>query len=241
MESRIRLLLLSACAALACAGCAAHRAHPARSAGRVPASAAPAQPGGDEDASADNTPPPVVVQPQVQRRTVSVPHIGARNVELGAYYGILSIENFGSQPVQGLKLDYHITEDFFFQGAYGQSRAGQTSYELLSGGIQLLSNAERRFTYYDLSLGYNLLPGEIFIGRNLAMTSALYMLGGIGSVDFAGDQNFAVNFGAGYRVLPTDWLAFHVDVQDIIFRTNIFSVYRLTNNLQATVGLSVFF
>lgn len=241
MESRIRLLLLSACALLACAGCAGHRARAAKNASRVPAAATAPQPGGDEDASADNTPPPVVVQPQVQRRTVRVPHIGARNVELGAYYGILSIENFGSQPVQGVKLDYHVTEDFFFQGAYGQSRAGQTSYELLSGGIQLLSSAERRFTYYDLSLGYNLLPGEIFIGHRLAMTSALYMLGGIGSVDFAGDQNFAVNFGAGFRVLPADWLAFHVDMQDIVFRTNIFSVYKLTNNLQATVGLSVFF
>ncbi len=241
MESRIRLFLLSACALLACAGCAGHRARQARNAAHVPAAASAPQPGSDEDAAADNTPPPVVVQPQVQRRSVRVPHIGARNVELGAYYGILSIENFGSQPVQGVKLDYHVTEDFFFQGAYGQSRAGQTSYELLSGGIQLLSSAERRFTYYDLSLGYNLLPGEIFIGHRLAMTSALYMLGGIGSVDFAGDQNFAVNFGAGFRVLPTDWLAFHVDMQDIVFRTNIFSVYKLSNNLQATVGLSVFF
>jgi outer membrane beta-barrel protein len=241
MESRIRLFLLSACALLACAGCAGHRARQARNAAHVPAAASAPQPGSDEDAAADNTPPPVVVQPQVQRRSVRVPHIGARNVELGAYYGILSIENFGSQPVQGVKLDYHVTEDFFFQGAYGQSRAGQTSYELLSGGIQLLSSAERRFTYYDLSLGYNLLPGEIFIGHRLAMTSALYMLGGIGSVDFAGDQNFAVNFGAGFRVLPTDWLAFYVDMQDIVFRTNIFSVYKLSNNLQATVGLSVFF
>ncbi len=242
MESRIRLLLLSAWAALACAGCATHRAHhPAPTAAAVPAGGVATAAGTDEDASADNTPPPVVVQPQVQRRTVSVPHIGARNVELGAYYGILSIENFGSQPVQGVKLDYHVTEDFFFQGAYGQARAGETSYELLSGGIQLLSSAERRFTYYDLSLGYNLLPGEIFIGHRLAMTSALYMIGGIGSVDFAGDQNFAVNFGAGFRVLPTDWLALHIDMQDIVFRTNIFSVYRLTNNLQATVGLSVFF
>jgi outer membrane beta-barrel protein len=241
MESRIRLLLLSVCAALACAGCASHHARAAKAASTVPAGTAAPPPGADEDASADNTPPPVVVQPQVQQRTITVPHIGARNVELGAYYGILSIEDFGAQPVQGLKLDYHVTEDFFFQGVYGQSRAGETSYELLSGGVQLLSNAERRFTYYDLSLGYNLLPGEIFIGHNLAMTSALYMLGGIGSVDFAGDQNFAVNFGAGFRVLPTDWLAFHVDMQDIVFRTNIFSVYRLTNNLQATVGLSVFF
>lgn len=238
MESRIRLLLLSACVVLAGAGCATHRARRTQSASAATTQVTQAA---DDSASADNTPPPVVVQPQVQRRSVTVPHIGARNVELGAYYGILSIEDFGTQPVQGVKLDYHVTEDLFFQAAYGQSRAGQTSYELLSGGVQLLSSAERRFTYYDLSLGYNMLPGEIFIGHDLAMTSALYVIGGIGSVHFAGDQNFAVNFGAGYRVLPTDWLALHLDVQDIVFRDNLFSVYKLNNNLQATVGLSVFF
>lgn len=241
MESRIRLLLLSACVALACGGCASHRARAARDASSVPAGATAPQPGGDEDASADNTPPPVVVQPQVQRRTVSVPHIGARNVELGAYYGILSIENFGSQPVQGVKLDYHVTEDFFFQGAYGQSRAGQTSYELLSGGVQLLSNAERRFTYYDISLGYNFLPGETFIGRGHALTTAFYFVGGIGATKFAGDDRFTVNFGGGYRVLPSDWLAIHIQVQDRVFRTDLLGVSKLTNNMEASLGATVFF
>ena len=97
-----------------------------------------------------------------------------------------------------MRLDYHISEDFFFEATYGRAKAGKTSFELLSN-VQLLSDAERRFTYYNLSLGYNVLPGEVFIGRNLAMTSALYLIGGIGSVKFAGDQNFTVNFGAGFQ------------------------------------------
>ena len=166
----------------------------------------------------------------------------ANNVELGAYYGMISIEDFGTQPVEGLRARLPHHRGLLLRGAaYGRAKAGKTSFELLSGGIQLLSNAERRFTYYNLSLGYNVLPGEIFIGRNLAMTSALYMIGGIGSVKFAGDQDFTVNFGAGFRVLPTDWLALHIDVQDLAFRSDIFTVYRLQNNLQATLGMSVFF
>jgi outer membrane beta-barrel protein len=107
--------------------------------------------------------------------------------------------------------------------------------------VQLLSDAERRFTYYNLSLGYNFLPGEVFIGRDLAMTSALYTIGGIGSVNFAGDQNFAVNFGAGFRVLPTDWLAIHIDVQDLVFKSSVTGVDQLKNNLQANIGATVFF
>ncbi|MFI4867599.1 MAG: outer membrane beta-barrel domain-containing protein, partial [Steroidobacterales bacterium] len=163
------------------------------------------------------------------------------DIELGGYYGEISIQDFGAQPVAGARFDYHISEDLFFEATYGRAKGGRTSFEYLSGNVQLLSNAERRFTYYNLSLGYNFLPGEVFIGRNLAMTSALYMIGGMGNVTFAGDQNFAVNFGAGFRVLPTDWLALHIDVQDLVFKSNDIGVYQLKNNLQATIGATVFF
>lgn len=238
MESRIRLLLLS-CLIVACSGCSLmpwHHRAPAKT-----GASANSNGSGPPISSSPDQPPTDVVEPTVQRRTVTVPKIGTRNLELGAYYGELSIQNFGAQPVTGLRADYHITEDFFFEGDYGRAKGGKTSFEYLSGGIQLLSDAERRFTYYDLSLGYNLLPGEVFIGRHLAMASALYMIGGIGSVDFGGAQNFAVNFGAGFRVLPTDYLAIHIDVQDLVFKSDIIGINQLENNLQATIGMSVFF
>ncbi|MGC2459469.1 MAG: outer membrane beta-barrel domain-containing protein [Steroidobacteraceae bacterium] len=194
-------------------------------------------------ASADDVdaPPPSVIEPQVERRKIKVPRISAKDIELGGYYGEISIQDFGAQPVAGARFDYHISEDLFFEATYGRAKGGRTSFEYLSGNVQLLSNAERRFTYYNLSLGYNFLPGEVFIGRNLAMTSALYMIGGMGNVTFAGDKNFAVNFGAGFRVLPTDWLALHIDVQDLVFKSNDIGVYQLKNNLQATIGATVFF
>jgi outer membrane beta-barrel protein len=229
MESRIGILLLSV-VGLSCSGCALfHRHH-----NTAPA---PVQPSPDADSSGT---PPSVIEPTVERRSVSVPRIRASNVELGGYYGELSIQDFGSQPVKVLRADYHVTEDFYFEAAYGVATAGKTSAEIL-GGYQLLSNAERRFTYYNLSLGYNFLPGEVFIGRNFAMSSALYLIGGIGTVQFAGDQNFTVNFGAGFRVLPTDWLSIHIDVQDLVFRSDVTGVDELKNNLQATIGAAVFF
>jgi outer membrane beta-barrel protein len=237
MESRIRLLLLAAACALA-SGCAHlpwpfHRGD--RNAGPAEVDVVAAE---EAEAAAE---PPTVIEPQVERRKLKVPKIDAENFELGAFYGEISIEDFTAVPLTGVRADYHITEDFFFEAAAGKATGGKTSFETLSGNVQLLSDAERQFTYYNLSLGYNFLPGEIFIGRNLAMTSGLYLIGGIGSVKFAGDQHFTVNFGAGFRVLPTDWLAIHIGVQDLVFKSDLLGVDRLKNNLQAHIGASVFF
>ena len=240
METGIRVLLLTLALALL-PGCATvrgwfHHGHKNPS----PASDTADTSGGADTAGADQS-PPRVIEPQVERRQIKVPKIRSSNVEVGLFYGALSIEDFGSNPDYGVTAAYHITEDFFVQGEAGRSRGGRTSFETLSGNLQLLTEAERRFTYYDLSLGYNFLPGEAFIGRGVAMTSAFYLLGGFGATDFAGDTKFTVNFGAGYRVVPTDWLALHVTVQDHVFQTSLLGVTKLTNNIEARMGATVFF
>lgn len=239
MESGIRLLLLSGAlaASLACSGCATVRDWLDRDAVLPTAEASAAA----VDADLSEPAAPKVIEPEVERRTVKLPKIDTENVEVGAFFGALSVEDFGTNSVYGAKAAYHITEDFFFQGDWGRTTAGRTSFEALAGNVQLLTADERRFTYYSLSLGYNFLPGEVFLGRNAAMNSTFYLLGGIGSTDFAGDEHFTVNFGAGYRVLPTDWLALHIDVQDRVFESDLLGENKLTNNIEARIGVTVFF
>jgi outer membrane beta-barrel protein len=239
METRVRILLLTA-VLLGLPGCASvrnwfHHRQEVREA-KAEARAEAAQADQPEDSA-----PPRVVDPEVERRKIKVPKIHSSNVELGLHYGALSIEDFGTNPSYGANIAYHITEDFFFDADVGRSTAGRTSFETLGGNVQLLTQKERRFTYYDLSLGYNFLPGEAFLGRGRAMTSAFYLLGGIGATDFAGDTKFTVNFGGGYRVLPSDWLAVHITVQDRIFQTSLLGVTKLTNNIEARIGTTVFF
>ncbi|MBS0364312.1 MAG: outer membrane beta-barrel domain-containing protein [Proteobacteria bacterium] len=235
METRLRILLLTA-VLVGLPGCATVRGwfHHAGTAGD----------GTGADSGAippDDSTPPRVIEPDVARRKIEVPRIKSSNIELGLNYGMLSIEDFGTNPSYGLSAAYHVTEDFFFQADVGRSRAGRTSFETLGGNVQLLSRSERRFTYYDLSLGYNFLPGEAFVGRGFAMTSAFYLLGGIGSTDFAGDKKFTVNFGAGYRVVPVDWLAVHITVQDRVFQSSLLGTNKLTNNIEARLATTVFF
>jgi len=213
-----------------------HRAEvrAAREEARAEAAQANPSAGGD-------TVPPGVVQPQVERRNVKVPRIRSSNFELGAHYGVMSIEDFGSHPAYGLDFAYHMTEDLYIRAEAGRATGGLTSFETLGGNVRLLTEGERKFTYYDLGLGYNFLPGEAFFGRSRAMTSSFYVFGGAGATQFAGDKKFTVSVGGGYQVLPLDWLAVHVGFEDHMFSSALLGANKLTNNLEAGVGISVYF
>ena len=182
-----------------------------------------------------------VIQPEVERRTIDIDKIDTEDFEIGAYAGLLSVEDFGANMVIGARAAYHVTEDVFFEAAYGKSDTSETSYERLSGGAQLLTADQRELTYYNISIGYNLFLGESFIGKNWAFNTALYVIGGVGNTSFAGDDRFTMNVGAGYRFLVTDWLAVHVDMRDHIFNIDLLGEDKTAHNLETHGGVTVFF
>jgi outer membrane beta-barrel protein len=186
-------------------------------------------------------PPGQVIDPQVERREIKEPRIDREDFEIGGHVGIMAIEDFGSNVSYGARLAYHMTEGFFVEGAVGQSEGGITSFEALSGGAPLISDSERTLTYYNLSLGYNILPGEVFIGEGRTYNTNLYLIAGLGSTRFAGDDRFTVNVGVGYRFLLTDSIALHLDFRDHLFDIDILGEEKTAHNLEGHLGLTVFF
>ena len=195
----------------------------------------------------DETPPPEeiiegqVIEPEVERREVREPDIDTEDFEVGAFIGVMSIEDFGSDVVYGARLAYHLTDSLFVEGTLGQTEAGLTSFEVLSGGAPLISDSERTLTYYALNLGYNVLPGEGFVGEGRAYNTALYISGGLGATRFAGDDRFSVNFGAGYRFLLNDSIALHLDFRDHLYDIDLFGEEKTVHNLEGTLSMTVFF
>ena len=241
MESRNRLLLLTSAVAatLLLSGCASLR-WPWSKDKQVEQQQTDAE-AAEEEAEDQDVSPPRVIEPNVARRKIKTPKIDNENWELGVGLGFMTIEDFGTSATYAAQLNYHVTEDFFFRLDAGQSTAGKTSFETLGGNIELLTGDERRFTYYSLSLGYNFLPGEVFLGRKLAMNSGFYLMTGIGNVKFAGDDHLTINLGAGYRVLPTDWLAIHIGVMDRVFDSDLLGETKVTNNIETLLSATVFF
>lgn len=182
-----------------------------------------------------------IFTPEPERRAISEAKIDARDIELGLYAGFISIEDFGSDALFGASLGYHVTEDFFVEALVGMSEAGKTSFELLAGDVALLTDDERDFRYYSLSLGYQLLPGESFIGGKRAFNSGMYVAGGIGATEFAGDRRLTWHIGVGYRLLLKDWLALRIDIRDHLFDIDVIGEDKTTHNIAVAGGLTVFF
>jgi len=218
MESRIFVLLLTVgAAAAALSGC------------------------GTNQIVQQNDSQPAVIEPEVERRTITVADIDTENFEVGAFVGQMSVEDFGVSTVVGARLAYHMTEDIFTEFTVGRVSTEETSFERLSGAAQLLTDQDRELTYYNVSVGYNLLPGESFFGENRALNTSFYVIGGVGKTDFAGDNRFTLNLGLGMRLMPRDWFAVHADIRDHIFDIDLLGQEKTSHNFEAHLGATFFF
>jgi outer membrane beta-barrel protein len=181
-----------------------------------------------------------VVRPELERREVKEADIDTEDFEIGAFAGVMSVEDFGTNLVYGARLGYHVTEYVFVEASYGRTDTDETSAERF-GGFQILQDSDRTLDYYNLSFGFNILPGEAFVGSRWAFTSDFYLIGGVGSTNFAGDDLFTWNIGFGYRVLVNDWLALRADARDHVFDVDLLGESNTTHNLEFTGGVSIFF
>ena len=183
-----------------------------------------------------------VVVPQVDRRDVKPPKFPSNDFELGLYTGTYATQNFGSSSVSGVRLGYHITEDVFVEGVFGRTKVSDALLrDLLGAGI--LPSEREKLTYYNISAGLNVLPGEVFIGRNNAKASALYIIGGIGSTNFWhvnlgmepwSDQRLSPFFGVGvgkFRNIPNTSLVSAITTDAKLAHAEVGLRYHLSDRL----------
>jgi outer membrane beta-barrel protein len=181
-----------------------------------------------------------VVVPQVDRRDIEKPKFPSNDFEIGLFTGTYATQNFGSSWVYGARIGYHITEDFFVEAAYGQTKVSDELFrQILPGGI--FAKDTEKLSYYNLSIGYNLFPGEIFIGGRRARPSQFYIVAGVGSTKFDQQTKPTFNAGFGYRVYLADWVALQLDLRDHIFSLDLLGKRQSTQNVELTGGLSFYF
>ena len=183
-----------------------------------------------------------VIVPEVDRRDVKVPKFPSNDFEIGLFAGTYATQNFGSHVVSGVRLGYHITEDFFIESALGKTKADDGVYRRLIGtGGGVFDTEKVNVSYYNFSFGYNVLPGEVFFGKNTAKATAVYLIGGVGSTKFDKQRRQTFNFGWGVRLMLADWAAVQVDMRDHLYSLDILGKRESSHNLEMSAGLAFYF
>ena len=181
-----------------------------------------------------------IVAPNIRRRNIDTAKLDSENWEIGAFFGVLNVEDFGSNNTYGLTLAYHVSDDIFVELQHSISQTSPTSFDDLSGGSDLLTESERELTHTHLSVGYQ-FHGEIFFNPKRVYNTNFYAIAGLGSTDFGGNDYFSGNFGAGLRFFVNDWVAVRSEFRNYLFSHSLVGTKKRIQNLEGRLALSIYF
>lgn len=205
------------------AGCSNHRAEPVDA----------------DDEVVIGGPSGPVIDPELDRRDVSPAAIDTEDWEVGGYIGVLNAEDFGTKPIYALRAGYHVSEDVFLEGEYAWSEVSDSNYRRL--GAPLFESEDEDLTAYSLSVGFHILPGEVFVGSRLARASAMLLTFGVGNTEIVDEDNVTFLVGFGLRSLLTDWLSLRLEARDRIFESDLLGENEWKHNFEIGLTVGAFF
>jgi outer membrane beta-barrel protein len=182
-----------------------------------------------------------VIVPQVDRREVTPPRFASNDISLGAFVGRYATANFGGSAVAGLRLGYHITEDVFVETSYARAKVSDDAFRQIFPNGGIFPTPQQDLSYYNVVAGYNLLPGEVFFGRNNAKISQGYVVAGVGNTTFASQKRQTLTVGFGLRVKFAQWFAAQADVRNHSYSIDLLGKRQNTQNTEITVGATAYF
>ena len=178
--------------------------------------------------------PGQVIDPNVQRPKVGVREIKGEDYEVGAYAGMFLPNRKQTLGIYGLRAAYHKSEKFFVEANY--ATASTVGYDEFRSLVGANDAPDVDYDSFGLSLGYNLLPGDLYVSKNYTLPITVYAIAGIGYASYESNNFTAYSFGGGLKLFPLDWLSARFELRD-----QIWSNHGLDDNIEFTFGLAAFF
>ncbi|VUD68842.1 hypothetical protein TDB9533_04201 [Thalassocella blandensis] len=177
-----------------------------------------------------------IIEPQAPTEAAKSAAIDTEHFEIGINLGLLTVEDFNTNPMYGVWGNYYINEKFFAYVGYGTSDTEKSNAE---GVFDF--NPDKTFDFASVGVGYRVLNGRSFWGKNRKYNTGLFAVAGVEQVDFAEDSGTGFMIGLSHKTVLTDYLALNIDLKDHIVSRTFVGEDKMTQNIEFTVGLSTFF
>lgn len=193
-----------------------------------------------EDNDNQTNKPVRVVIPDKRVDAAKPATIDTERFELGAYIGMLSVADFNTNMVSGFSLTYHITPRWLTQLQMGSSTVTRATFEDIADA-NFLAEGEYDFSYTTVSGGYRIAHGRSFLSTKGKYDSSIYVLAGVGNIEFAGNSAASGVLGLSYRVVPTDWMTINLDFKNHLFEREFLNTTSQTMNNELAIGFNFLF
>ncbi|MDH5392664.1 MAG: outer membrane beta-barrel domain-containing protein [Gammaproteobacteria bacterium] len=176
-----------------------------------------------------------IVKPDAEQEIIKNADIRNLGMNTGVYMGVMNYENFNSSLLLAWYLNYPFDENLFVEAELGISRVSDTEYRNI--GLPLLSEERVVAAFYTVLVGYNLLPGEVYLGHGKTLRSDVYLLAGVGTVDIDNNSYVALHFGGGIKIELNDDSGLRIEFRDRMIDSDILGSDKLTNNTEFHLGI----
>ncbi|WP_444994137.1 outer membrane beta-barrel domain-containing protein [Aliikangiella sp. IMCC44359] len=181
-----------------------------------------------------------IIEPETNVVKAQAAAIDTEKLEFGIIGGLLSVEDFDSNLVQGFSFTYHISQDFMLTLTNASSKVGRATFEDVVDG-DFLKSADETFKYTSLTSGYKLFHGRSFFSEKSKYNSNVYFVFGLSNVEFANNTETGLILGATYKTVLTDWLTWDLSMKDHIVSRDFIGDDKNTHNIEWSVGLNLLF
>lgn len=178
--------------------------------------------------------PGQVVDPDVERPDLSPRAIEAQDYEVGVYASSYAVTRDIVAVVYGARGAYHLSPELFVEAQY--STASSSYFDKHGDPPGDDGNGDLDYDSLSMSLGYNMLPGALYVTKSYTLPIAFYGVAGIGNVNYEDDAATGYHVGLGLKVLPLDWMSLRFELRD-----QAWYLTSLDHHIEFSIGLGVFF
>jgi outer membrane beta-barrel protein len=159
--------------------------------------------------------------------------------ELGLWGGYYVSDLFDGTYTFGFSYAYHMTEDLAVEATGGYTRLTSSGGPELERTFAVLQGKPRRELLMDADLVWVPAHAKMRLGGAITHFD-LYVAAGAGVIDSVLSSDLGANAALGLKFFVGRAVAVRVDVRDHFFRQQLLAGQLWVDDVQTTVGLSVF-